>query len=326
MSGAVRAALKSTTSVCALVQRSHGLLPMRCFSTEAEQPPLNSTPRPPPFFETDHSGLTYGNLLGVRKHALKTDIINFLEGCNLTLEDVKMDYDRSYSLVSTSWADPTQPYPILCSKAQPSHAAQHRMQPSHATKSNTPHPAATPHAECSPAATTPRSPRTTQQRQASAHDPTAATSTGRRPREGDVAPTLHLHERRRTLWRKLLQFPSRDSFDNAVRVILRKGRLYKLDRVNRHIWDQVKPYDGKTILIQGMPRAGTYEDIGRILSGFEFDSSSVNVFLRPGGVAGADPIKLATVRFNSRTQAMNAYIAKNGTFCQNNRIWIQVIQ
>ncbi|KAG5028537.1 hypothetical protein AAZX31_05G074600 [Glycine max] len=225
MSGAVRAALKSTTSVCALVQRSHGLLPMRCFSTEAEQPPLNSTPRPPPFFETDHSGLTYGNLLGVRKHALKTDIINFLEGCNLTLEDVKMDYDRSYSLVST-----------------------------------------------------------------------------------------------------LLQFPSRDSFDNAVRVILRKGRLYKLDRVNRHIWDQVKPYDGKTILIQGMPRAGTYEDIGRILSGFEFDSSSVNVFLRPGGVAGADPIKLATVRFNSRTQAMNAYIAKNGTFCQNNRIWIQVIQ
>jgi len=59
MSGAVRAALKSTTSVCALVQRSHGLLPMRCFSTEAEQPPLNSTPRPPPFFETDHSGTTF---------------------------------------------------------------------------------------------------------------------------------------------------------------------------------------------------------------------------------------------------------------------------
>ncbi|KAL2951660.1 hypothetical protein AAZX31_19G065300 [Glycine max] len=201
MSGVVRAALRSTTSVCALVQRSHGLLPLRCFSTEAEQPPLNSTPPPPPFFETDHSG------------------------CNLTLEDVKMDYDRSFSPVST-----------------------------------------------------------------------------------------------------LLQFPTRDSFDHAVKVILKKGRLYKLDRVNLHQWDQVKPYDGKTILIQGMPRAGTYEDIGRILSGFEFDSSSISLFLRPGGTAGADPIKLATVRFNSRTQAMNAYIAKNGTFCQNNRIWIQVIQ
>ncbi|KAH1213954.1 hypothetical protein GmHk_14G041802 [Glycine max] len=91
-----------------------------------------------------------------------------------------------------SWADPTQPYPIFCSKAQPSHAAQHRTQPSHATRSNTPY------GERSPAATSPRSPRTTQQRRAPAHDPTAATSTGRRPREGDAAPTPHPHDRRRT--------------------------------------------------------------------------------------------------------------------------------
>lgn len=30
---------------------------------------------------------------------------------------------------------------------------------------------------------------------------------------------------------RLLQFPTRDSFDHAVKVILKKGRLYKLDRV-----------------------------------------------------------------------------------------------
>jgi hypothetical protein len=42
------------------------------------------------------SGLTYAKLSGVHKHALKTDIISFLEGCNLTLEDVKMDYTRNF--------------------------------------------------------------------------------------------------------------------------------------------------------------------------------------------------------------------------------------
>ena len=84
-----------------------------------------------------------------------------------------------------SWANPTQPYPIFCSKAQPSHAAQHRTQPSHTIRSNTPH------AECSSAAMTPRSPRTTQQRRAPAHDPTTTTSTDRRPCEGDAASTPH---------------------------------------------------------------------------------------------------------------------------------------
>ncbi|RDX99708.1 hypothetical protein CR513_17207, partial [Mucuna pruriens] len=146
MSGVVRAALRSkcTSSVCALVQGSHGL-PVRCFSTAAEQPPLNSTASPS-FFDTDHSGVTYGKLLGIRKHVLKTDIVNFLEGCNLTLEDVKMDYNRNFFPVST-----------------------------------------------------------------------------------------------------LLQFPTRDSYDNAIRVIVRKGRLYKLDRADRSQWDRVTPYDGKTV-------------------------------------------------------------------------------
>ncbi|KAK7375634.1 hypothetical protein VNO78_35481 [Psophocarpus tetragonolobus] len=74
MSGVVRAALRSkcTTSVCALVQRSHGLS-VRCFSTETEQPPMNSSAGPP-FFGIDHSGPTYGRMFGIRKHVRKTDI------------------------------------------------------------------------------------------------------------------------------------------------------------------------------------------------------------------------------------------------------------
>ncbi|KAL5128604.1 hypothetical protein HKD37_14G040821 [Glycine soja] len=114
--------------------------------------------------------------------------------CNARLPRALDPHSVPSEELSTSlgWADPTQPYPIFCSKAQPSHAAQHRTQPSHATRSNTPY------GERNPAATTPGSPRTTQQRRAPAHDPTAATSTGRRPREGDAAPTPHPHERRRT--------------------------------------------------------------------------------------------------------------------------------
>ena len=42
------------------------------------------------------SGLVYGRLSGITKHTLRTDILNLLEGCNLTLQDVKVDYNRSY--------------------------------------------------------------------------------------------------------------------------------------------------------------------------------------------------------------------------------------
>ncbi|XP_061348873.1 uncharacterized protein LOC133294233 [Gastrolobium bilobum] len=230
MNSVIRGALRSKSSVCAL-QRSHGL-PIyleqlgRCFSTEAEHPPQNST-APPQFFRTDNSGLTYARLTctpsGIRKYMLKTDIIHFLESCKLTLEDVKVDYNRSF-------------FPVAM----------------------------------------------------------------------------------------MLQFPSRNAYDKAIKEIVAKGRLYKLEMASRDQWDYVTPYDGKTILIQGIPRSAVFEDVERVLTGCEYDSSSVNIFLRPG--AGTDAIKMATVRFPSRTQAMNAFITKNGTICQNSRILVQVLQ
>ncbi|KAK7262999.1 hypothetical protein RJT34_30583 [Clitoria ternatea] len=218
----VRASMRSK---CALVQISHHRFPTRFFSSvEKQQPPQNST-APPPFFHTDDAGVTYGRLLGIHRHALKTDIINCLEGCNLTLEDVKVEYNRSF-------------LPLAM----------------------------------------------------------------------------------------MLQFPTRYSYDNAIRVLVRKGRLYKLERADRSQWDIVTPYDGKTILIQGIPRNAVFEDISRILTGCEYDASSINLFLRPGEGIGSDPIKMATVRFHSRTEAMNAYITKTATFCQNHRILIEVLQ
>ncbi|CAK8533102.1 unnamed protein product [Lathyrus sativus] len=222
MGSVVRATLKkSNSSVCAF-QRSNGFV-ARFFSTEAENPPQGSTPTSPPFLQTNNSGLTYGRLLGVHKHALKTDIINFLEGSNLTMEDVKMEYTRSFNPISM-----------------------------------------------------------------------------------------------------MLQFPTYSAYDNAIRIIGRKGRLYKLDRIDRSQWDIVTPYDGRTILIQGLPRNAQFADLEQIISDFEYDSSSINIFLRAG--EGTEPIKMATVRFHSRTQASNAFIAKNGTYCLNNRISIHVLQ
>ncbi|CAJ2637203.1 unnamed protein product [Trifolium pratense] len=41
---------------------------------------------------------------------------------------------------------------------------------------------------------------------------------------------------------------------------------------------------------------------------------------------GNEPVKMATVLFRSKTQAMNVFIAKNGTYCLNNRISIHVLQ
>lgn len=42
-------------------------------------------------------GLVYGRLLGISSNTLKTDIINLFEGCKLTLDDIKVDYDRAYN-------------------------------------------------------------------------------------------------------------------------------------------------------------------------------------------------------------------------------------
>ncbi|KAI4349234.1 hypothetical protein L6164_009851 [Bauhinia variegata] len=222
----LRAALRSNYAFSAL-QKSNGLpfllrVSPRWFSTsEAQQPPQDSTENP--FFGTPDTGLVYGRLQGVNRHTLKTDIINLLEGCNLTLEDVKVDYSR-----------------------------------------------------------------------------------------GGYMPLA-----------MMLQFPSRSAYEQALRVIGRKGRLYKLERADRAQWDIVTPYDGKTILLQGIPRNAIAEDVERFLSGCEYDPTSLNFFTRAGDT---DPIRMATVRFPEKIEATNAYIKKNGSFCLNNRISVRVLQ
>ncbi|KAL6011163.1 hypothetical protein ACLOJK_001607 [Asimina triloba] len=45
----------------------------------------------------EKKGLVYGKLNGTGKFTLKTDIVHFFEGCGLSIEDVKVDYNRIYT-------------------------------------------------------------------------------------------------------------------------------------------------------------------------------------------------------------------------------------
>lgn len=43
-------------------------------------------------------GRIYGKFLGFSKHSLTTDIMNVLEGCNVTPDDLKFNYPRGGNL------------------------------------------------------------------------------------------------------------------------------------------------------------------------------------------------------------------------------------
>ncbi|XP_052174451.1 uncharacterized protein LOC127789568 isoform X2 [Diospyros lotus] len=191
----------------------------KLFSTEAEQSTGDASADP--FLATPSTGLVFGKLFGISKYTTKKDILNLLEGCNLSLDDLKVDYNRSY------------------------------------------------------------------------------TPTG-----------------------MLIQFPSRFAYDFAIRAIARKGRLYRLDKADQSRWDLVTPYNGKAVLLQGIPRDASQDDVERFLSGCAYDASTIQIFLKQ---AFPDPAKMAIVRFPSPTQAMHAFITKNRGFCLNNQILVRVL-
>ncbi|KAF3442057.1 hypothetical protein FNV43_RR15973 [Rhamnella rubrinervis] len=194
----------------------------RCFSTETESGQKTSADSlVDSLMETQKTGLVYGKLYGrITRNTLKTDIVNMLEGCNLRLEDVRVDYNRSFSPIAM-----------------------------------------------------------------------------------------------------MVQFPSPQAYDKALRAV--RSRPLRLDRADRSQWDLLTPYDGRTVLLQGIPRNALPEDVERFLCGCEYDATSISMFLR---AAYADPIRMATVRFPTHNEAMNAFIRKNNAFCLNNQITVRVLQ
>ncbi|CAA6661794.1 unnamed protein product [Spirodela intermedia] len=157
-------------------------------------------------------GMVFGRLTNIGRNTLKTDIIHYFEGCDLSAEDIKVEYNKLFN-------------------------------------------------------------------------PTGM----------------------------LVQFPSRSSFDTALRLIMRKGRLYNLTKIDRGLWDLQTSYSGKTVLLKAQ-RNAIQEDVERIFRGCNYDGSSTEIFLRPGPV---EPVKLALVRFPTREEAMTAVRLRNRSFCLN---------
>ncbi|KAM7264823.1 hypothetical protein ACFE04_002506 [Oxalis oulophora] len=193
-------------------------LPKR-FSTESEQRQQHDS-TVDSFLQTPKTGAVYGKLTGTAKYTLKSDIVNLLDGSNLTTDDVKVIYNQSFS----------------------------------------------------PAA-------------------------------------------------MMVQFPSLNAFDEAFKMINRKARIFRLERVDRSFWDQQISYNGRAVLLRGLQRSTLAEDVERFFSGWDYDSSSIefnNVRPNSGQIG-----KMAMVRFPSSTQAMSAFIKKNRDFLLNTQISLQ---
>ncbi|KAI4364128.1 hypothetical protein MLD38_020259 [Melastoma candidum] len=190
------------------------------FASESETPPDPSSPIDP-FLHASSSGPVYAKLFGNARHTTKSDVVNLLDGCNLTVDDVRVNYNNNFAPVAM-----------------------------------------------------------------------------------------------------IVQFQSRYDFDQAFKAIVRKGRLYRIEKADQSHWDNVKSYDGKTLLLHGIPRMATREDIERLLSGCEFDSSSIQFSFRQ---AFPYAVRMATVNFPSQILAINAFFKTNRSFCQNNQISVRVL-
>ncbi|CAD6210693.1 unnamed protein product [Miscanthus lutarioriparius] len=119
----------------------------------------------------------------------------------------------------------------------------------------------------------------------------------------------------------LLRFSSKAMFTTANRQTS-QNRVYRIDEISREVWDLKKPFDGKTVLLQGVPRNALPEDIERFLCGTNFEPPFES-FIRAGV---PEPIRMVLVKFRTKTDAMNAFITKNRGFCLNNQVSMRVLQ
>ncbi|KAH9307526.1 hypothetical protein KI387_035437, partial [Taxus chinensis] len=184
----------------------------RSFAVEATDPQTQGLAprqaRPP--------GSIYAKLTGTGRHTLKMDIVHYFDGCGLTLEDIRVAYNRTYS-------------------------------------------------------------------------PTGM----------------------------ILQFPSRPVYATALRTLAAKGRQYRLQEVDYFLWSSTPSFDGKVLLLSGIPRNALLDDVERLLSGCNIDSSSLRFFMRQ---ELEESVRGALVNCPTAKDAMNIQRLKNRSFCLNNPI------
>nr|GEW69789.1 N-(5-amino-5-carboxypentanoyl)-L-cysteinyl-D-valine synthase [Tanacetum cinerariifolium] len=79
-----------------IANQNQRLRSLRQFSTESSPPPSNESAAKP-IFESPSAGFLYGKLVGITNNTLKSDVLSLLEECNLTTDDLKVDYNPAYS-------------------------------------------------------------------------------------------------------------------------------------------------------------------------------------------------------------------------------------
>ncbi|KAJ8532896.1 hypothetical protein K7X08_015785 [Anisodus acutangulus] len=216
--GLFRAVTKSNGSI----QTNQVLtLPLsRQLSTQMETP--NSSD---PFLQNPSTGLVYGRIYGIGRQTRKSDIISMIGASNLSLDDVRFEYNANYAPVAG-----------------------------------------------------------------------------------------------------MIQFPSRNAYDASLRAGVRKSRLFRMDRADRQQWDTLPRYDGKTILLQGVPRNAMADDVERFLAGCQYDASSIQMFARQQRAFDRPPARTVLVEFPSQALATHAFIMKNRGFCLNNQVAVRLLQ
>jgi hypothetical protein len=121
----------------------------------------------------------------------------------------------------------------------------------------------------------------------------------------------------------ILQFSSRAAYGIAQRLTAIKGRYYRMMEVDRSQWSNLEsPFDGKVLLLHGVPQNALLEDVERFFSGCNFDSSSVRFFIRP---VLDEPVRFALVSFRSQREAMHALREKNRNVCLNSPITLRLL-
>ncbi|KAJ4793037.1 RNA-binding protein 12B-A [Rhynchospora pubera] len=123
----------------------------------------------------------------------------------------------------------------------------------------------------------------------------------------------------------LVQFPSRSSFENGHKQLRLKGGLFNLQKIDRSEWDIKSSYDGKAVLMEGIPFNATQDDLERFLSGCNYDSTSFQSVTRTER-SDSDPIRIVMVRFPTQLDASHAYTSKNRSFCLNAPINMRILQ
>ncbi|CAM8959518.1 unnamed protein product [Rhodiola kirilowii] len=120
----------------------------------------------------------------------------------------------------------------------------------------------------------------------------------------------------------LVKFHSPSAYEKAVKLIT-KNRLYRLDRADPSQWFKAKDYGAKTLLLEGLPRMASRDEVERFLSDWDYVPYNTLMITRPGV---AEPIKTAVVPVSSPIQAMNMFLAKNRSYMGNNQVLVRVLQ